>query len=140
MATAKKAAKKTAAKKAPAKTKKLQVTKGKGKDTDAATSEKPAAAKKAAAPRGSGGTLVIVESPAKAKTIKKYLGSGFTVKASVGHVKDLPKKKMGIDIDNDFQPEYFVIDGKKKVLDEITAAAEIAGRVLLAPDASKRWR
>ena len=63
------------------------------------------------------GTLVIVESPAKAKTIKKYLGAGFVVKASVGHVKDLPKKKIGIDIEHDFQPEYVVIEGKKKVLD-----------------------
>ncbi|MES1208008.1 MAG: type I DNA topoisomerase, partial [Pseudomonadota bacterium] len=80
------------------------------------------------------GTLVIVESPAKAKTIKKYLGAGYVVKASVGHVKDLPKKKMGIDIENDFTPEYVVIEGKKKVLDEITYAAKVAARVLLAPD------
>ncbi len=80
------------------------------------------------------GTLVIVESPAKAKTIKKYLGAGFVVKASVGHVKDLPKKKIGIDIEHDFQPEYVVIEGKKKVLDEITTAAGNAERVLLAPD------
>ncbi len=80
------------------------------------------------------GTLVIVESPAKAKTIKKYLGAGYVVKASVGHVKDLPKKKMGIDIEHDFTPEYVVIEGKSKVLDEITAAAKVAGRVLLAPD------
>ena len=86
------------------------------------------------APRGSGGVLVIVESPAKAKTIKKYLGAGYVVKASVGHVKDLPKKKMGIDIDHDFAPEYVVIDGKKKVLEEITTAAKLASRVLLAPD------
>ena len=84
--------------------------------------------------RGAGGILVIVESPAKAKTIKKYLGAGYTVKASVGHVKDLPKKKMGIDLENDFRPEYVVIEGKKKVLDDITAAAKIASRVLLAPD------
>jgi DNA topoisomerase-1 len=80
------------------------------------------------------GTLVIVESPAKAKTIKKYLGAGYVVKASVGHVKDLPKKKIGIDIEHDFQPEYVVIEGKKKVLDEITTAAGNAERVLLAPD------
>jgi DNA topoisomerase-1 len=84
--------------------------------------------------RGAGGVLVIVESPAKAKTIKKYLGSGYTVKASVGHVKDLPKRKMGIDIDHDFKPEYVVIDNKKKVLEEITTAAKVASRVLLAPD------
>jgi DNA topoisomerase-1 len=95
--------------------------------TDGAT----APVKKTRAPSG---TLVIVESPAKAKTIKKYLGAGYTVKASVGHVKDLPKKKMGIDIEHDFTPEYVVIDGKKKVLDEITTAAKHATRVLLAPD------
>ena len=77
---------------------------------------------------------MIVESPAKAKTIKKYLGAGYVVKASVGHVKDLPKKKMGIDIEHGFQPEYVVIDGKKKVLAEIKEAARHAQRVLLAPD------
>jgi len=92
------------------------------------------ASKKASRGGARGGVLVIVESPAKAKTIKKYLGAGYVVKASVGHVKDLPKKKMGIDIENDFQPEYVVIEGKKKVLDEITAAAKTASRVLLAPD------
>ncbi len=84
--------------------------------------------------RARAGALVIVESPAKAKTIKKYLGAGYVVKASVGHVKDLPKKKMGIDIDHGFQPEYVVIDGKKKVLSEIKEAAKHAERVLLAPD------
>jgi DNA topoisomerase I len=78
--------------------------------------------------------LVVVESPAKAKTIKKYLGSGYIVKASVGHVKDLPRKTMGIDIENDFAPEYEVIEGKKKVLAEIKTAAKKAARVLLAPD------
>ena len=84
--------------------------------------------------RRSSDALVIVESPAKAKTIKKYLGAGYVVKASVGHVKDLPKKKMGIDIEHGFQPEYVVIDGKKKVLAEIMEAARHAQRVLLAPD------
>jgi len=78
--------------------------------------------------------LVIVESPAKAKTIKKYLGRGYVVKASVGHVKDLPRKKMGIDIKRGFRPEYVVIETKKKVLSEIKEAAQVAGRVLLAPD------
>src|SRR6266567_3527640 len=73
----------------------------------------PATAKKIATPRrGNDNALVIVESPAKAKTIKKYLGPGYTVKASVGHVKDLPKKTLGIDIEHGFQPEYVVIDGK----------------------------
>ena len=95
----------------------------------------PAAEKKTAAPRrGNDNALVIVESPAKAKTIKKYLGSGYTVKASVGHVKDLPKKKLGIDIEHGFQPEYVVIDGKKKVLAEIKEAAATASQIFLAPD------
>jgi DNA topoisomerase-1 len=56
-------------------------------------------------------TLLIVESPAKAKTIQKYLGGGFSVKASVGHVIDLPKSKLGVDIENGFAPEYTVIRG-----------------------------
>jgi len=85
-------------------------------------------------PGMAGKSLVIVESPAKAKTIKKYLGAGYIVKASVGHVKDLPKKTMGIDIEHGFTPEYVVIDGKKKVLAEIMEAARHAQRVLLAPD------
>jgi DNA topoisomerase-1 len=80
------------------------------------------------------GTLVIVESPAKATTIKKYLGAGFEVKASVGHIKDLPKASIGIDIDKDFEPVYVVIDAKKKVIAEIKAAAKRASLVLLAPD------
>ncbi len=101
----------------------------------AAAKEAPAEAKKPAAPRrGNDNALVIVESPAKAKTIKKYLGSGYVVKASVGHVKDLPKKKLGIDIEHGFQPEYVVIDGKKKVLAEIKEAAETASQIFLAPD------
>jgi len=84
--------------------------------------------------RNEANSLVIVESPAKAKTIKKYLGAGYIVKASVGHVKDLPKKTMGIDIEHGFAPEYVVIDGKRKVLAEIKDAAALVGRVLLAPD------
>ncbi len=80
------------------------------------------------------GTLVVVESPAKAATIKKYLGAGYVVKASVGHVKDLPKASMGIDVKHDFQPEYVVIEGKRKVIADIKAAAKKAGQVLLAPD------
>ena len=57
--------------------------------------------------------LVIVESPAKAKTINKYLGSGFLVKASMGHIRDLPKDKLGIDIEHDFKPEYEIIQVRK---------------------------
>jgi len=92
------------------------------------------AKKKRSAPRHGGGTLVVVESPAKASTIKKYLGAGFEVKASVGHVKDLPKATIGIDIEHDFQPAYVLIDAKKKVMAEIKAAAKRSARVLLAPD------
>ena len=78
--------------------------------------------------------LVIVESPAKAKTIKKYLGSKYTVKASVGHLMDLPKSKLGVDVERDFEPFYEVIRGKKKVLDEIKKAALKADEVFLATD------
>ena len=78
--------------------------------------------------------LVVVESPAKAKTIKKYLGRSYDVKASVGHVKDLPKSKIGVDVENGFQPDYDVIKGKAKVLSEIKQAARKADRVLLATD------
>jgi len=81
-----------------------------------------------------GNTLVVVESPAKAKTIKKYLGSGYTVKASVGHIMDLPKSKMGVDIENGFEPVYEIIKGKQKVVTELKAAAKNADRVLLATD------
>ena len=67
--------------------------------------------------------LVIVESPAKAKTIQKYLGKGFTVEASFGHVKDLPKSTLGVDVDNDFETEYVVIPGKEKVVAKLKKLA-----------------
>src|SRR5438132_82926 len=79
-------------------------------------------------------SLIIVESPAKAKTIKKYLGAGFTVKASVGHVKDLPEHRLGIDIAHDFAPEYVPIKGKRKLVEELRTEAEKVERVYLAPD------
>lgn len=79
-------------------------------------------------------SLVIVESPSKAKTLKKYLGRNFNVMASVGHVKDLPKSKFGVDIEKNFKPQYMIIRGKKKILDEIKKAAEAADKVYLAPD------
>ena len=68
--------------------------------------------------------LVIVESPAKAKTIGKYLGKQYVVKASLGHVKDLPKKDLSVDVDNDFKPVYEVIEGKKKLIAELKQAAK----------------
>ena len=78
--------------------------------------------------------LVIVESPAKAKTITSYLGKGFQVKASLGHVMDLPKSKIGVDVDKDFRPTYDVIPGKVKVIDQLKKAAEKADEIYLATD------
>ncbi len=78
--------------------------------------------------------LVIVESPAKAKTIQKYLGKGFTVEASLGHVKDLPKSTLGVDIDNEFETEYIVIPGKEKVVAKLKKLAASADTIYLAPD------
>jgi DNA topoisomerase-1 len=78
--------------------------------------------------------LVIVESPAKAKTIQKYLGKGFTVEASLGHVKDLPKSTLGVDVDNDFDTEYIVIPGKEKVVAKLKKLADSADTIYLAPD------
>ena len=79
-------------------------------------------------------TLVIVESPSKAKTIGKYLGSTYTVVASVGHVRDLPKSKLGIDIENDFEPEYIPIRGKGELIKQLRKDAEEASKVYLATD------
>lgn len=78
--------------------------------------------------------LVIVESPAKAKTIKKYLGTGFEVMASMGHVRDLPKSKLGIDIDNQFAPQYVEIDGKGDLIKSLKSAAATSDYVYLATD------
>ena len=78
--------------------------------------------------------LVIVESPAKAKTIQKYLGKGYTVEASLGHVKDLPKSTLGVDIDNDFDTEYIVIPGKEKVVAKLKKLALGVDTIYLAPD------
>src|SRR5947199_9910673 len=95
----------------------------------------PGAADPGAAPRGKGkGALVIVESPTKAKTIGKYLGRGYTVKATVGHVRDLPQRKLGVDVDNGFTPEYVPIKEKAKTLAEIKKAANASERVLIATD------
>ena len=77
---------------------------------------------------------MIVESPAKAKTIQKYLGKNFTVEASLGHVKDLPKSTLGVDTDNDFETEYIVIPGKEKVLAKLKKLALTMDTIYLAPD------
>ncbi|MDX9887979.1 MAG: type I DNA topoisomerase [Anaerovoracaceae bacterium] len=79
-------------------------------------------------------TLVIVESPAKAKTIEKYLGSKYRVIASVGHIRDLPKSKLGIRVDDDFEPEYINIRGKGDLIKSLKKEAKAAGKILLATD------
>jgi DNA topoisomerase I len=79
-------------------------------------------------------SLVIVESPAKAKTINKYLGKQYVVKASLGHVKDLPKRDLAVDVDNGFRPQYEVIEGKKKLMQELRDAAKKVDNVYLAAD------
>ncbi len=84
--------------------------------------------------RSPGKALVIVESPAKAKTINKYLGSGYMVKASMGHVRDLPSRELGIDLTNGFQPSYEDLRGRGKVLTELRKAASSAAAVYLATD------
>src|SRR5210317_2076996 len=78
--------------------------------------------------------LVIVESPTKVRTVKKYLGKDYNVAATVGHIKDLPNKEMGIDVENGFKPKYKNIPGKQKVIKNLRAAAGDAGEIYLAPD------
>src|SRR3989304_2808315 len=78
--------------------------------------------------------LIIVESPAKARTITKYLGKAYNVMASVGHVRDLPASKLGVDIENNFTPQYITIKGKGKILTEIKKAAGSASKIFLGPD------
>ena len=100
---------------------------------------KPAAAKpKGGTPhgrgRGEGSALVIVESPTKAKTIGKYLGAGYDVKATVGHVRDLPTRELGVDVENGFEPKYVTIKGKTKTLSELKKAAKGASSIYLATD------
>ena len=88
----------------------------------------------AQAKNSSGYSLVIVESPAKAKTIEKFLGNGFKVTASNGHLIDLPKSKIGVDIENNYSPEYIVIRGRSKILNDLKKEAKLANKVYLATD------
>src|SRR5579871_1682733 len=78
--------------------------------------------------------LVIVESPTKAKTINKYLGKQYVVKASLGHIKDLPKKDLAVDVEKSFRPHYEVIEGKKKLISELKQTAKKVDSVYLAAD------
>jgi DNA topoisomerase-1 len=79
-------------------------------------------------------TLLIVESPAKSKTIEKLLGNDYIVKSSFGHIRDLEKENFGVDIENGFKPNYKIIDGKGKVINDLKNAAKSVNRVLLAAD------
>jgi len=121
-APAKVAARKTAAKKAVSTKARARAVKTDGADEA-----------DDAAPLG-GTSLVIVESPAKAKTIGKYLGRGYTVRATVGHVRDLPAKKLGIDIEHGFAPEYVTIEGKEDILTDLKKIAKGAREIFIATD------
>jgi len=79
-------------------------------------------------------SLIIVESPTKVKTLKKFLGNNFNAVASMGHIKDLPKSKLGIDIEKDFEPTYHIIETKQKTIEELKKAAKHADNIYLAPD------
>ncbi|MBY0492537.1 MAG: type I DNA topoisomerase [Gemmatimonadaceae bacterium] len=125
-----KAPAKSAAKKAPAK-------KAAKKAVKKATARKSAVVESFEdnEPAPAGGTsLVIVESPTKAKNIGKYLGRGYTVRATVGHVRDLPAKKLGIDIDHGFEPEYVTIEGKEDILSDLKKLAKGAREIFIATD------
>ena len=84
--------------------------------------------------RASNKSLLIVESPTKVKTLKKFIGKDFVVMASVGHLKDLPKSKLGVDVENNFAPEYITIRGKGKILSDLKKEAKKANELYLAPD------
>lgn len=104
-------------------------------DTNGGVSADPKPKKKSARKSGpKGKPVVIVESPAKAKTINKILGTGFVVKACMGHVRDLPERKFGINVDSDFEPTYQTIKGKTKIVSELRSATRSAEAVYLAPD------
>jgi DNA topoisomerase-1 len=107
-----------------------------GKSAAAPVAPKKAGAK-AAKPRakaGKGSALVIVESPTKAKTIGKYLGAGYDVRATVGHVRDLPTRELGVDVERNFEPKYVTIKGKTKTLADLKKAAKTASTIYLATD------
>lgn len=135
-AVKKAAPRKAAAKKAAPKKAARKVAKKAAKKTAAKTGRRSASASAAEDDvlPAAGRSLVIVESPAKAKTIGKYLGSGYTVKATVGHVRDLPAKKLGIDIEQGFAPDYVTIEGKEDILNDLKKHARVAREVFIATD------
>src|SRR5438128_8684300 len=89
--------------------------------------------KEKAVPEG----LIIVESPAKAKTLKRFLGDRFDVRASMGHVRDLPKSEMGVEVDDGFKPHYEVVETRRKTINELRAAAKNESEVILASDPAR---
>lgn len=97
------------------------------------TAPKPRAAR-SGGESAAGKTLVIVESPSKAKTLAKILGSKYTVKSSVGHIRDLPKSRLAIDIENGFAPEYILVKGKAAIKNELASLAKTASKVIMASD------
>lgn len=127
---------KATVKKATAKKAKTKKSASKKAEVDAEAADEAAPVKKTKATRAKRKkkSLVIVESPAKARTINKYLGTDYVVRASMGHIRDLPKGKFGVDIDNNFDPAYTVIRGKGKVISELKKLAKAADKVYLAPD------
>src|SRR3954466_12531485 len=131
MATRKRAA---AAKKSPAKAaaKKKAVTKAAAKRGGRKVASYIPEDEEPSSPGGS--ALVIVESPAKAKTIGKYLGRGYRVRATVGHIMDLPEKKLGIDVDNGFMPDLVPIPGKEKTIAELKSVAKESSQIFIATD------
>ncbi len=131
MAVSKKTTGKTATRKAATKK-----SAAKGSAASRARARRTAAEPEEELPPPEPGTtsLVIVESPAKARTIGRYLGRSYRVKATVGHVRDLPEKKLGIDVDRGFEPEYVTIPGKEKTLADLKAAAKGAREIFLATD------
>jgi len=127
----------TEAKKASRKRKSPRGRKAAAKSGQPATGKakrKRTTRKAAAQTKGGGDALVVVESPTKARTVGKYLGSGYAVKATVGHVRDLPTRELGVDVDAGFEPKYVTIKGKAKTLNEIKRAAKKASAVYLATD------
>jgi DNA topoisomerase I len=104
------------------------------KATAEALKARPRKGKPEARGKRQGSALVIVESPTKAKTIGKYLGSGYDVRATVGHVRDLPTRELGVDVDKGFEPKYVTIKGKTKTLSELKKASKTASTIYLATD------
>src|SRR5574337_1980772 len=128
--TTKKTATKTAAKAAPTKTAAVKKVATKSTTVKKTTAVKKPAKKKAASKIKK--NLVIVESPAKAKTIEKYLGRNYRVVASVGHIRDLKKSTMSVDIENDYEPQYINIRGKGPLINSLKKEAKNAKAVYLA--------